>query len=1202
MITANTSVIIRQDGTTSYYKKDDELEQEIIWPVNIVNANMSPTENIMVTFITNFTFRGPNETFIIDSSFITMDGQDNTFTISPSNSAYIYWNGLISTLKLNLKSITVTKFKLYVAVEFYSLNAGFLTGVSFCNHSVGNIIISECRSDSSGGNIHINENCGGLIGGSAFKSSTGTIEVSDCINTVKMSSSSSESGDNSGGIFGPNAFNDATGIINISNCSNTGNMSNNGCGGLFGSESFKNSGATLNVVGFTNSGDMTATSQKCGGLFGPDSFFAYTGTATISYCINNGSIESAYSSGAIGPNPLSNPGEIVSGTIIVENFINNGAISGSNCASICSFVGQNSTTGGTFTISNCVNNGEISGSNCSSFIWTLYAPTCSIKNSYSDGAITGTNSQCLIESSTTNTNITIDNCYIRYGKFTNISITPNKSYAAIGLWDTSDAKLLLNIDGTWVYNKNTDDSSNKDVAFLLNSLNSGYEVVTLVPTLTLSGTPEAGGVLVGAEITLTTSSPSAGTISYNSPANVTITNPSEPSIQEGSTEYTTTATAKVNDIGDFTITATITQNGEYDTTNASIAYTAYIVVPTLTLSGTPVEGGVLVGAEITLTTSSPSAGTISYNSPANVSISIPLDSTQEGSTEYTTTATATVNAVGDFTITATITQNGEYDTTNASLEYTASINHTLLSFEADEYEVYVGKTQSISAISNRDGIIQYTSSNIDTATVTINTGEVYGVSEGTTDITATQSGTDMYDSGTATYTLKVNLNPTTITFYFHPSSILVGDSFTVSASSNSTDTILFESLQPDYASIDVNVVTGIKAGKATILASQKKTSTYEAGYAQFDLEIQYIQLKYRYDGSMAVVTGINLSAQNIQIPSITTVGDTNYTVVGIDPNAFNKPEKVSGTIVFPNTLTFIGSSAFQDCALTGALNLHSIETIGASAFRGCPLSGMLILPPNLKVLEEYVFAKCSFTSMAPPTQLTHIGARAFYNLPLFIYDFTLCESLSFIDPSAFDEYNQSFLDINVYVTQYTYDRLQFSLFPHYVKFHTGVPVSNICFIAGTRVQTDQGIFPIETLTRKHTLNGQPITLTKTKHDDPYLVKIQAYAFTNTPTQDTYMSMNHRVYFNHDRVKARDLVNGNTVSLVDYHGEPLYNVLIKAHTSMLVHGMRVETLDPTSPIALVYTSRLPPLQRVKIIQKLNTQENYEETVMYLKRIQ
>jgi hypothetical protein len=287
--------------------------------------------------------------------------------------------------------------------------------------------------------------------------------------------------------------------------------------------------------------------------------------------------------------------------------------------------------------------------------------------------------------------------------------------------------------------------------------------------------------------------------------------------------------------------------------------------------------------------------------------------------------------------------------------------------------------------------------------------------------------------------------------------------------------------------------------------------------------------------------------------------------------------------------------------MSGSLNLPDLlETIGVAAFQGCGFSGTLVLPPLLERLEAHVFDYCSFTSMAPPTQLTYIGAYAFYNLPLFVYDFTHCEQLAYIDPDAFDEKTQSFLDINVYVTRFTYDRLQIPQFPDYVKFHTGVPVSDICFVAGTLVQTDQGNLPIETLTLKNTLRGQPITLTKTKHTDPYLVKIQAYAFENT--HDTYMSMKHRVYFHHDRVQARDLVNGDTVTLVDYHGEPLYNVLVKSHTSMLVHGMRVETLDPTSAIALVYTCRLPPLQRAKLIQKLNNQEQYEETVRYLKRMQ
>jgi hypothetical protein len=551
--------------------------------------------------------------------------------------------------------------------------------------------------------------------------------------------------------------------------------------------------------------------------------------------------------------------------------------------------------------------------------------------------------------------------------------------------------------------------------------------------------------------------------------------------------------------------------------------------------------------------------------------------------------------------------------------------------------VDVGTTTLLIVTTPSTGLITFDSSNtsgsvdfIQLSPPNTNSINMLALTAGVTTISVNQEEMSPYGVGEASFELTIKLKKTTL--IFDPpiqSTAVVGESFEIYATSNREpdDIIHYSSSDITVATVNGTIVTVVGVGNTTITAFQTENGTYEYGSTSLPLTTDYGgYLLYDTSSGYAVVIGAKYSLYNLVILS---EGD-GFTVIGIKDSAFlnglTTSGTLSGTITFPTTLTFIGKSAFQGCALTGPLILpdsietigayafqgcaltgplilpDSIETIGAYAFRDCGLGGMLILPPNLTVLEDYVFAECDFTSMAPPTQLTHIGARAFYNLPLFVYDFTQCEQLSYIDPSAFDEYNQSFLDINVYVTRFTYDRLQIPQFPDYVKFHTGVPVSNICFIAGTRVQTDQGILAIETLNRKHTLNGQPITLTKTKHDDPYLVKIQAYAFTNAPTQDTYMSMNHRVYFNHDRVKARDLVNGDTVTLVDYHGEPLYNVLVKAHTSMLVHGMRVETLDPTSPIALVYTSRLPPLQRIQIIQKLNTQENYEETVMYLKRIQ
>jgi hypothetical protein len=366
--------------------------------------------------------------------------------------------------------------------------------------------------------------------------------------------------------------------------------------------------------------------------------------------------------------------------------------------------------------------------------------------------------------------------------------------------------------------------------------------------------------------------------------------------------------------------------------------------------------------------------------------------------------------------------------------------------------------------------------------------------------------------------------------------------------------------------------------------------------------------------AIAIVTGTHSDIENPDIPEMHDGFVELFDVIGIAEGAFyNKPFTLSGTLKLPPTMETIGSFAFKQCNLVGQLTLpNSIVSIGSQAFSGTGFTGTLVLPLNLTVLEDGVFANCRFTSMAPPVHLISIGNHAFLNCPLYVYDFTQCNQLASISPNAFNN-GSSFLDINVYVTSFTYDQINRDNFPNYVKFHTCVPamkqlsdtvlpISDICFIEGTLIKTDQAIVPIQTLSRKHTLRGQPIQLTKTMHYDPYLVKIQAYAFTDTPTKDTYMSMNHRVYFNRVRVKAKDLVNGTTVSLVPYNGQPLYNVLVKSHTSMEVHGMTVETLDPTSSIALLYNAKLTPIQKAVIVQKMNQRTDYEDLVTHLKRSQ
>ena len=65
-----------------------------------------------------------------------------------------------------------------------------------------------------------------------------------------------------------------------------------------------------------------------------------------------------------------------------------------------------------------------------------------------------------------------------------------------------------------------------------------------------------------------------------------------------------------------------------------------------------------------------------------------------------------------------------------------------------------------------------------------------------------------------------------------------------------------------------------------------------------------------------------------------------------------------------------------------------------------------------------------------------------------------------------------------------------------------------------------------------------------------------------------------------QVRTKHLINGDTITEVPYDGEYLYNVLVDTHTTMRVHGMLVETLDPNSIVGLFYRAKLSPKQKTK----------------------
>lgn len=136
------------------------------------------------------------------------------------------------------------------------------------------------------------------------------------------------------------------------------------------------------------------------------------------------------------------------------------------------------------------------------------------------------------------------------------------------------------------------------------------------------------------------------------------------------------------------------------------------------------------------------------------------------------------------------------------------------------------------------------------------------------------------------------------------------------------------------------------------------------------------------------------------------------------------------------------------------------------------------------------------------------------------------------------------------------------------------PPQPICFPKGTPVTTDQGQVSIEKLNPdKHTIRGKEIVaITQTQPLQKYIVCFEKDALSkNVPSQETLCSMEHRVFYKGEMMKARDIVDMcEKVTFTHYNGETLYNVLLKKHDKMMINNLICETLHPKNIMAKIST--------------------------------
>jgi S-adenosylmethionine/arginine decarboxylase-like enzyme len=394
-----------------------------------------------------------------------------------------------------------------------------------------------------------------------------------------------------------------------------------------------------------------------------------------------------------------------------------------------------------------------------------------------------------------------------------------------------------------------------------------------------------------------------------------------------------------------------------------------------------------------------------------------------------------------------------------------------------------------------------------------------------------------------------------------------------------------------------------------------------------------------FEGTSNVITINNYAFQNsglsgtITIPaSVTSIGELAFyecsSLTGVVFESGSQLQTIgddafydtglSGTITIPASVTSIGTWAFSQCSNLTTLVFDSgsqLQTIGVRAFYGTGLSGTITIPASVTSIGERAFYQCSSLTgvvFESGSQIQTIDDGAFrqsgvsgtITIPASVtsigrYAFWYCSSLTGV---VFESGSQlQTIGYNAFqysgLSSFAAPQSVLTVFGvsegsgQTVSSKTGVTVtlmvdniSPACFPAGTPVLTDQGEIAIEKIDpKKHTIRGNKIEeVTKSIGIEDFLVCIKKDTlYPNVPSQDTYVTCDHKIFFK-DKLyragflEARAHKSGNpdlmnNIYQVPYKGEVLYNVLLKdnKHDYMCVNKMIVETMDPKNVFAKYY---------------------------------
>jgi len=304
---------------TTIINTNTDITQSLIVSYNFpVIINGGTQENpITINFTENLNLQA-SQYFIIQSEYITIDGQYNIVNFTLNNSEIeSNTDGLIrnGTLGVNgfsniiIKNIGITN---DINVNLSSEDSWLCQSYFGRGISSGNIVIENCYST---GDI-TRRDCGGIVGESlGYFMTGGSINIQNCYTTGNIT------GQGVGGIAGANLGLDMSGgSIIIQNCYATVNISAENAGGIVSKNvGFRMSGGSINIQNCYSTGEISG--EASGGIAGAVlGLLMSNGSITIQKCYATGEITGEDAGGITGRNLGNNK---TNGSINIQNNIYN---------------------------------------------------------------------------------------------------------------------------------------------------------------------------------------------------------------------------------------------------------------------------------------------------------------------------------------------------------------------------------------------------------------------------------------------------------------------------------------------------------------------------------------------------------------------------------------------------------------------------------------------------------------------------------------------------------------------------------------------------------------------------------------------------------------------------------------------------------------------------------------------------------------